>query len=692
MTKFKALAVSIALVFLMVIPPGVCAQKPPVTFDEFFDSVDFRSVQVSPDGGAVVIATERADWENNRWRDDLWLYRVEGAMGGSLIALTQSGDDSDPQWSPNGRWIAFLSDRPVPRPEGDDDNDPPKDIAQVYVISASGGEAFPVTWGDEEVHAFAWSADSQTIYFSTREVWTKEKNDEYKKSWKDVIRHRESERGDTIRSLDLASVMARPTAGGKPESSNPFKTVATIPFRVSELAVSPDGRRLALATIPPSERQESMQPYAIYLVDLPAGEPHLLSRTMAVYENLRWSPDSRHIFFWVELGTVEGPYLDLQPRIYWADAQTGRLERWGARFSGALTSFDVQPSGSLFAAGRLGTRIAAYSQENHAAELAPQPGWPGTYERLSSAQNSPRVAFVFSTLQKPAEVYLAESPGKLDEARPITSFNRLFAERALPHGKPYRWTSDDGTPVEGMLIYPPGKFDAKRLPMFTFIHGGPGDADGDHFEADWYQWAALAATDGWLVFEPNYRGSIGYGDKFALEVAPHLVSRPGKDILAGVDALVKDGIADPDRLAIGGYSYGGYLTNWLITQTTRFKAAVTGAGSIEHAADWGNDDVNYDYVFMIGGMPWEAKQTYNDEAALWQINNVKTPTHIVAGGEDVRVPTLEAYLLERALFTLGVPSTLLIFPGEGHSLDKNPWHGKIKVREELKWLQKYGGR
>ena len=242
-----------------------------------------------------------------------------------------------------------------------------------------------------------------------------------------------------------------------------------------------------------------------------------------------------------------------------------------------------------------------------------------------------------------------------------------------------------------MLIYPPGKFEAKHLPMLTFIHGGPADADGNHFEADWYQWAALAATNGWLVFEPNYRGSTGYGDKFLMQIVPQIVSRPGKDILEGVDALVKDGIADPDHLTIGGYSYGGYMTNWLITQTTRFKAAVTGAGAVEHIGNWGNDDTTYDDAYFLGGRPWEAQQRYHDEAAIFQIDKVKTPTHMVAGADDIRVAVMEDYLLEHALYSLGIPNKLLIFPGEGHSLSKNPWHGKIKVREELKWLEKYGG-
>jgi dipeptidyl aminopeptidase/acylaminoacyl peptidase len=154
---------------------------------------------------------------------------------------------------------------------------------------------------------------------------------------------------------------------------------------------------------------------------------------------------------------------------------------------------------------------------------------------------------------------------------------------------------------------------------------------------------------------------------------------------------VKDGIADPDHLVVGGYSYGGYMTNWLITQTTRFKAAVTGAGAVEHIGNWGNDDTTYDDAYFLGGRPWEAQQRYHDEAAIFQMDKVKTPTHMVAGADDIRVAVLEDYLLEHALYSLGIPNKLLIFPGEGHSLAKNPWHGKIKVREELKWLEKYCG-
>ncbi len=153
---------------------------------------------------------------------------------------------------------------------------------------------------------------------------------------------------------------------------------------------------------------------------------------------------------------------------------------------------------------------------------------------------------------------------------------------------------------------------------------------------------------------------------------------------------MKDGIANPDQLAIGGYSYGGYMTNWLITQTTRFKAAVTGAGAVEHVANWGNDDTGFDDVYFLGGHAWEVPDRYRSEGAIFQINKVRTPTHMVGGSDDIRVAVLENYLLDRALHELNVPSNLLIFPGEGHSLEqeslarKDQGAGRTEVAFEVR--------
>ncbi|MGA7547425.1 MAG: S9 family peptidase [Candidatus Sulfotelmatobacter sp.] len=697
------LLVAIVLGFVLL---SFADGKPKLTLDEFFNSVSYSSVSLSPDGNSVVIGTERADWDQQIFRNDLWLYRDDG-KGGSLIQLTQSGHDIDPKWSPDGRWIAFRSERKA-SPEkdsdsGDDKNkdkvDDKGDLSQIYVISPAGGEAIPLTRGQEEVHTFSWSADSRTLYFATRNPWTKAQKDDYKKLWKDVVQYRTAERGDTIFALNIADALDRHAAAPAKEESDADKesdltpgarAIATSPLRVDDLIASPDGSKLAFLTSAINQREEKFEDYEIYALDLASPTPRQLTHNQAQEGGLRWANDSRHVFFSVEVGDATGPYRDLQPHLYWVDSETGTIEQWSKDFIGPVEHYTVAAD-NVLASARLGTEVSMYSVAQPVQSLHKLNGWEGTYEILSTTPHSQRIAFVYSSLQKPAEVYLAQSPDKLDQARPITSLNHLFTERDLPQGKPYRWKADDGTTVEGMLIYPRGEFESKKLPMLTFIHGGPADADGNHFEADWYQWAALAATNGWLVFEPNYRGSTGYGDKFLQQIVPLIVSRPGKDILEGVDALVRDGIADPDHLAVGGYSYGGYMTNWLITQTTRFKAAVTGAGAVEHVGNWGNDDTTFDDAYFLGGRPWEAQQRYHDEAAIFQIDKVRTPTHMVAGADDIRVAVLEDYLLEHALYSLGIPNALLIFPGEGHSLAKNPWHGKIKVREELKWLQKYGG-
>ena len=716
----------IALSFALA---AVAQTKPKLTLDEFFNSVDFKALEISPDGSSIVIATERADWDQQIFREDLWLYRDglyhDDAKSGapSLIQLTQSGHDSEPKWSPDGRWIAFLSERKSSsEKDGDADSDSDsgadsKDepTTQLYLISPTGGEAFAITQGEEDVHAFSWSADAQTIYFSTRQPWTKSQKDDYKKRWKDVVQYRTAERGDMIFALDLSSALAHRVTGptvakkkeGEPEEDPDLtpgaRAIASSPLRVDELLASPDGRKLGFLSNAINRRQEKYEDVELYVIGLenmgqanvpanaaPLAEPRRITKNQAEETHPRWANDSRHIFFSVEVGDVSGPYRDLQPHLYRVDSESGTVEQWAKDFVGPIEHYAVA-NDNILASARLGTEVQIYSAAKPAESLRKLTTWPGTYANISVAQHAPKVAFTYSSLGKPEEIYLADSVGTLDQARPITQFNKLFTERDLPQGKPYQWKADDGTTVEGMLIYPPGKFEQKHLPMLTFIHGGPADADGNHFEADWYQWSALAATNGWLVFEPNYRGSTGYGDKFLQQIVPVMVSRPGKDILEGVDALVKDGIADSDHLTIGGYSYGGYMTNWLITQTTRFKAAVTGAGAVEHIANWGNDDTTYDDAYFLGGRPWEAAQRYHAEAAIFQIDKVKTPTHMVAGADDIRVAVLEDYLLEHALYSLGIPNKLLIFPGEGHSLAKNPWHGKIKVREELQWLEKYGG-
>lgn len=683
---------------LLVLCASFCIaqkSKPPITLDEFMNTTDIRSAKLSPDGQAVAISTSSPDWEHDRFRDDLWLWQQKT---GATVQLTQSGYDSEPQWSPDGKYIAFMSSRPL---EGDDDDakDDDKDgPARVWLISAAGGEAFPVYTEKLDAHAFAWSADGARILFSAQQPLTKAQEDARKKEWKDVIRWREQERGDDLLAISLSDALAQaqrfpsPKAAEKKEDEDvplpkAAKILAKNDRQISEIVAS--SQQIAFETESVSHRMEGPEASEIFLVSPDGGEAKQLTHNQAVESGLRWSPDGKRLYFNVRAaaGSLEGKYQDVQGRIYVIDPASGKVERLGADFKGSLEEFTIDSDGSVIAEGLTGTQQQLYKIDGSKAEELS--GVAGTYSGLDAAKQEHRLVVLHSTINDPTQAFIADAAGSLENAKAITNFNPIFHERAQPEWTTYKWKSDDGTEVEGVLIYPPGKKGEKHLRMLTLIHGGPADADGNRFGADWYDWATLAATNGWLVFRPNYRGSSGYGDEFMLQIEPHLVSVPGRDILTGVNALVKDGIADPDRLTIGGYSYGGYMTNWLITQTTRFKAAVTGAGAVEHAANWGNDDETFDDAWYLGGTPWENPKLYQSEAALYQFNKVKTPTHLVGGNADVRVSFLEDVLMERAFQQIHVPHSFLAFPGEGHGLDKNPWHGYIKVREELKWLEKY---
>jgi dipeptidyl aminopeptidase/acylaminoacyl peptidase len=687
-----------ALLFLC---GSLCAQaqntKSPITLDEFLNATEIREARLAPDGQAAVVWTSSPDWQHDRFRDDLWLWQEKT---GVTVQLTQSGYDSSPAWSPDGKYIAFISSRAMADEDADAKDDDKDSTERVWLISVAGGEAFPLYREKLDAHALAWSADGTKIFFSTEQPLTKAQEDARKEEWKDVIRWREQERGDVLLAMSLQDAIAEaqknpgPKAAAKKEKENEdsplpklAKTLAKNEREISEIAVAP--QQIAFETEPVSHRMEGPAASEIFLVSVGGGDAKQLTHNLAEETGLRWGPGGKLLYFNVRAaaGSFEGKYQDVQGRLYVIDPASGKVDRLGADFKGSIEEYTIDGDGSVIAQGLTGTQEQLYKIDGSKAEELK--GLAGTYSGVDAAKQGHKFVVLHSTINDPTQAFVADAGGSLQAAKAVTNFNTLFHERAQPEWTTYKWKSDDGTEVEGVLIYPPGKKDTKHLRMLTLIHGGPADADGNRFGADWYDWATLAAAKGWLVFRPNYRGSSGYGDEFMLQIAPHLVSVPGKDILAGVDALVKDGIADPNHLTIGGYSYGGYMTNWLITQTTRFKAAVTGAGAVEHAANWGNDDETYDDAWYLGGTPWEKPELYQSEAALFQFDKVKTPTHLVGGNADVRVSFLEDVLMERAFQQINVAHSFLAFPGEGHGLDKNPWHGYIKVREELKWLDKY---
>src|SRR4051812_42266837 len=451
---------------------GWSQSKPKLTLDEFFNYVGIRGVRISPDGNSVVVGTTRADWAQDKFRHDLWLVRT----GSAPILLTSAGEDSDPEWSPDGKWIAFLSDRPVPwtkTPSAGED-DKPKSVTHLYVISANGGEALPVTRGEEALQSYAWSRDAKSLYFATREPWSKAKRDAYKKEWKDVLQYREADRGSVVARIALSDAIARAEAvtpytensetdqpatakdekGEKKDVNKDKETAETpgtailakFPLRLEDLVLSHDGRRLAFISGPPHHRLETVKDHEIWVLEAAGGQPHQFTNNQALEGDLRWGGNDRQLFFTTGTDGVEGKYQRVQGRIYSVDVDNQKVQRWGNGFDGAAGSFDVADDGTLIASGQLGLDTQIYTQKAAAAPFARATGsLAGTYESVSVAERSPKVAFTYSAFGKPGEVYVADSVATIAQAKPITSFNKLFADRDLPQGRGFQWKSEDGS-------------------------------------------------------------------------------------------------------------------------------------------------------------------------------------------------------------------------------------------------------
>ena len=424
--------------------------KPLMTLDEFFDAVEIRNVRTSPDGHA---GSHREQ---------------SGQIGMPVASATTCGYTAtmEPGLSPvlrvrgtimtrSGRPMAIGS-RFYPIAEGGDLRKArlrpraAKKPDQVWAISVSGGDAFAVTHGEEKVHAFAWSADSRKS--------TSPRARRGAKSGRRPIERLEGCHG-------VSGIGARRCHRVRGYCRGRVaKPIAATPWRVKELDASPNGKTLAFLTDSISQRQEAMEAYGIYLVDADGGQPRKLVERPAVLDSMHWAPDSRHIFFSFLNGSVEGSYQDAQPRVYWVDAVASRrrrLTRW-AKFPGAGHRLH----------GHRGRRLTGHRAHRHrsaglsrgTARVRAAAGTAGHVRAHLGGRAHYARGLCPLDADRAGRGLFRRQP---DRGAPITSFNRLFTERALPEGQPYRWTADDGVTVEGMLIYPPGKLGAKNLRMLT---------------------------------------------------------------------------------------------------------------------------------------------------------------------------------------------------------------------------------
>src|SRR5262249_32999763 len=305
---------------------------------------------------------------------------------------------------------------------------------------------------------------------------------------------------------------------------------------------------------------------------------------------------------------------------------------------------------------------------------------------FSTTPDGMNIAYVHESPRMPTEVALLNARNMIPIL--LTRLNPQVESLTLGQVEAVKWNSNDGTEIEGLLIYPVGYQTGKRYPTLTYIHGGPEGAYAKSFNANWSAFPQVYAGAGYAVFMPNFRGSANYGAKFAQSNAKLVGKVDYEDIMSGVDHLIKLGVADENRLAVAGWSYGGYLSAWIIGHTNRFKCAAYGAGLSNAVSYWGTADITSQRERLHGGTPWASRKMFDEQSPLTYLPNAKTPALIFHGEQDERVPLSQSQESYRTLKRVGVPVQLVIYPEQGHGLTV-PSYQLDKMRREVAWIEKY---
>jgi dipeptidyl aminopeptidase/acylaminoacyl peptidase len=669
---------ALVLIALSCLPLPAAAQTRPVTIDDVLDlkavgtAFNGGAPAISPDGAAVLFTvrawrerTERGAVRRDA-RTHVWRVRTDGSAPARQLTFGERGD-SLPAWSPDGRFISFVSAR---GPQGDEE---PK--SRLWIMRADGGEAWSITDGTEGIQQYAWSPDAKTIAFTMTVPRSATETV--------AIRARDDERpieGDYRRVhlwvVDVASRAAtQVTSGDQLTISGPLSWAADNAHVAFAAGVTPllrDGRR------------------DVFVVDVAAKAVEKISPNFGPDYGPRYSPDGRQIAYLAEPvtappigdGTPRGTIGHSRVMIYdVASKQTRDATGTMAVDAGPL-HWSADGRRLLFSTGD-----RAYTNA-YELDLASGRATALTTKRTlqvgSFSADGSRVAFTMDSPTAAAEVFVAD--GRFSAPMKLTDINPQAKDFALGATEVVTWKSRDGFDVEGVLLKPVGYDPAKRYPLLVVAHGGPAGAHLDNYRVGGLEGGQVWAGMGWAVFYPNPRGSTNYGEKFLRANVADWGGGDFADIMTGVDALIERGVADKDKLAHIGWSYGGYMTAWAITQTTRFKAAMVGAGLTNMWSMYGTNDIPSVLIGYFGGIAnKETLPLYMNRSAMTHIDNVTTPTLILHGGNDERVPLGQAQELFRGLKDRGKATELVVYPREGHGITEY-YHQKDRLTRIRDWV------
>jgi dipeptidyl aminopeptidase/acylaminoacyl peptidase len=609
-------------------------------------------VQVSPDGTRVAFNVAPIGHEETIPTSQVWIADVEDSVNARQFTSGKS-NNTMPRWSPDGRRIAFLSDRAE------------RGTAQLHLINVDGGEARKITSVDRGLDLITWTPDGKSITATAD---------------RRALAGEQEPKSD----ITVTSLTARPRVIVRidPDGSGTPYVLGPATGHVWAYAWRPDGGMVA-ALVTPTNFLDDTETVTLILIDPVTRAERELTTFHRQPEALAWSPDGTQL---VAVGDAGRAKDDQSVMV--VDAETGDV-----------TALDAGETTPAWAGWANNSTLITASHENLWAridrvdldsgnceklELLPESGLLQAPLGLSS--NGKTLGVVRTNPYSPPEIWAGEiSSGKI---HCLTRLNPQLDDIQLAPMEPIHWKASDGLTIYGWLLTPADAEPGKRLPLIADVHGGPSAVWGATFHATWHDWGQLLAAEGYAVLLPNPRGSTGRGREFTAANHDDLGGMDFDDVMRGIDHLIDQGVADPDRLGIAGWSYGGFLAAWAITQTDRFKAAVCGAPVTNWPSKVGTTDIRPFNEERFAGPLHEEPDSAWERSPVRYLKNIATPTLIVHGEADPRVPVSQGIELYLGLKAVGVPTDFITYPRQKHAFHEKAHQHDI-IGRITGWFRKY---
>jgi dipeptidyl aminopeptidase/acylaminoacyl peptidase len=663
------LGILVAL-FALAIPSRARAQARKIELGDFQKIVGVSSPAISPDGKSIVIVVSRVNWDEDRYDSQLVLVDIATGAQRPLTNI-RKGLDS-PRWSPSGDRLAFLAEA----------GEEKKAAEQIFVLPMNGGEPQQITSVPLGVDQFAWRPDGAFLAFTSADEPPNKA---------DIEKHHDLfEVGDNS-FLDTSAptpshlwIVSASGGTAKRLTSGAWSLSKDEDNTVSSLSWSPNGKQICFTRQADPHVGDSDQT-VLEILEVDSGQIRQLTKRSSFESFGFFSPDGSKIAYsFPRDGDFNNEY-----EIFVAPSVGGD----GTDLTRAIDR-DVEraiwtPDGkSLLVSGTDGTRTVIWIQPLDGAAGKIDLGdvnpswevWAGT-----NVGKDGSIAFAASTPTQPTELYYLASL----HAKPkrLTDFNHEIAALDLGHTETFEWKGPDGFAEDGVVVYPPNFSRDKKYPLVLYIHGGPQGASTTIFDF----FPQLLASHGYVVFEPNYRGSDNLGNKYQLAIVNDAGGGPGRDIMAGIAALEKQGFIDESRIGVSGWSYGGYMTSWLISHYHIWKSAVSGQATNRRADAYNLSDYGVKWRFMFGGSPWmkENAKAYEEQSPITYAGAITTPTLILHDTGDRRVPITNAYALYHALKDNGVTVKFIAVPVTAHFPHGAPVHASDIYRVWIEWFDQY---